>query len=94
MAIKGGVKCIEHGQLLDEETVQLMAEKGIWWSLQPFLDDEDAVPTPSPASRAKQLEMVAGTDTAYMLAKNTISRQHGALTRCLMPDWQPGKGHN
>ncbi|MFM1346745.1 amidohydrolase family protein [Yersinia proxima] len=69
MAIKGGVKCIEHGQLLDEETVQLMAEKGIWWSLQPFLDDEDAVPTPSPASRAKQLEMVAGTDTAYMLAK-------------------------
>ncbi|CNH45392.1 amidohydrolase family protein [Yersinia enterocolitica] len=69
MAIKGGVKCIEHGQLLDEETVQLMAAKGIWWSLQPFLDDEDAVPTPTPASRAKQLEMVAGTDTAYMLAK-------------------------
>ncbi|CRX85956.1 amidohydrolase family protein [Yersinia enterocolitica] len=69
MAIKGGVKCIEHGQLLDEETVQLMAVKGIWWSLQPFLDDEDAVPTPTPASRAKQLEMVAGTDTAYMLAK-------------------------
>lgn len=46
-----------------------MAEKGIWWSLQPFLDDEDAVPMASPASRAKQLEMVAGTDTAYMLAK-------------------------
>lgn len=69
MAIKGGVKCIEHGQLVDEETVQLMAEKGIWWSLQPFLDDEDAVPMATPASRAKQLQMVAGTDTAYMLAK-------------------------
>ncbi|CND30614.1 prolidase [Yersinia frederiksenii] len=69
MAIKGGVKCIEHGQLVDEETVQLMAEKGIWWSLQPFLDDEDAVPMASPASRAKQLEMVSGTDNAYMLAK-------------------------
>ena len=69
MAINGGVKCIEHGQMVDEATVQLMAEKGIWWSLQPFLDDEDAVPMASPASRAKQLEMVAGTDTAYMLAK-------------------------
>ena len=41
-AIAAGVRCIEHGQLLDEETVALMAEKGIWWCLQPFLDDEDA----------------------------------------------------
>ncbi|MBB1200622.1 amidohydrolase family protein [Enterobacteriaceae bacterium 89] len=69
MAIEGGVKCIEHGQLVDEDTVKLMAEKNIWWSLQPFLDDEDAVPMATPASRAKQLEMVAGTDNAYALAK-------------------------
>lgn len=69
MAITGGVKCIEHGQLIDEETARLIAEKDIWWSLQPFLDDEDAVPTATPASRAKQLQMVAGTDTAYRLAK-------------------------
>jgi imidazolonepropionase-like amidohydrolase len=38
-AIEAGVKCIEHGQLLDEPTVKLMAEKGLWWSLQPFTDD-------------------------------------------------------
>lgn len=69
MAIEGGVKCIEHGQLVDEETVQLMAEKQLWWCLQPFLDDEDAVPMATPASRAKQLRMSAGTDTAYQLAK-------------------------
>lgn len=69
MAIEGGVKCIEHGQLVDEETVQLMAEKNLWWCLQPFLDDEDAVPMATPASRAKQLLMSAGTDTAYQLAK-------------------------
>lgn len=69
MAIKGGVKCIEHGQLVDEETVQLMAQQNIWWCLQPFLDDEDAVPMATPASRAKQLVMSAGTDTAYQLAK-------------------------
>ncbi len=68
-AIEAGVKCIDHGQLLDEATVRLMAEKGIWWSLQPFLDDK---PSPFPegsANRAKQLEMFGGTDTAYALAK-------------------------
>jgi imidazolonepropionase-like amidohydrolase len=70
MAIAGGVKCIEHGQLADEATAKLIAEKGIWWSLQPFLDDEDVTPFPdSSASRKKQLEMTAGTDSAYKLAK-------------------------
>ncbi len=67
-AIAAGVKSIEHGQLIDEETARLMAEKGIWLSLQPFLDDEDAIPQ-APKNKAKQLEMVQGTDTAYALAK-------------------------
>ena len=40
-AIAAGVKCIEHGHLMDEATAKLMAEKGIWLSMQPFLDDED-----------------------------------------------------
>lgn len=69
-AIRAGVKCIEHAQLMDEATAKLMAEKGIWLSLQPFLDDEDAVPFPAGSeSRKKQLQMVAGTDNAYKLAK-------------------------
>ena len=42
-AVAAGVKCIEHGQLIDEPTAKLLAEKGIWWSLQPLLDDEDAI---------------------------------------------------
>lgn len=67
-AIRAGVRCIEHGQLLDDQTAQLMAEHDVWWSLQPFLDDEDAVPVP-PTSRGKFLQMTAGTDTAYALAK-------------------------
>lgn len=33
-AIAGGVKCIEHGNLLDEETARLMAENDIWLSPQ------------------------------------------------------------
>ncbi len=69
-AIRAGVKCIEHGHLADEATAQMMAEKGIWWSLQPFLDDEDQIPFPEGSdNRAKQLEVIAGTDNAYALAK-------------------------
>jgi len=67
-AIEAGVRCIDHGQLLDETTARLMAEKDVWWSLQPFLDDR---PSPYPegsANRKKQLEMYNGTDTAYSLA--------------------------
>ncbi len=69
-AVRSGVRCIEHGQLADEATAKLMAEKGVWWCLQPFLDDEDANPHPEgSANRAKQIEMSAGTDNAYQLAK-------------------------
>jgi imidazolonepropionase-like amidohydrolase len=69
-ALSAGVKCIEHGQLADDATAKMMAEKGVWWSLQPFMDDEDAVPFPEGSSaRKKYLEMVAGTDKAYKLAK-------------------------
>ena len=68
MAVRAGVRCVEHGQLLDEETVELMAEQGTWWCLQPFLDDEDAAPIADPVGRAKLREVTAGTDRAYGLA--------------------------
>lgn len=69
-AIRAGVRCIEHGNLADEATARLMADHGVWWSLQPFLDDEDAIPfREGSANRRKQLDMTAGTDTAYKLAK-------------------------
>jgi len=69
-ALRAGVKCIEHGQMMDEATAKMIAEKGAWLSLQPFLDDEDAIPFPEGSDqRKKQLIMTAGTDTAYRLAK-------------------------
>jgi imidazolonepropionase-like amidohydrolase len=69
-AIRAGVRCIEHGQLADEATARIAAEAGVWWSMQPFLDDEDAIPFPAGSTnRRKQLEMTSGTDTAYKLAK-------------------------
>jgi imidazolonepropionase-like amidohydrolase len=68
-AIRAGVRCIEHGHLLDEQTAAMMAEHEVWWSLQPFLDDEDAIAIADPARRAEQLRVLNGTDTAYQLAK-------------------------
>jgi imidazolonepropionase-like amidohydrolase len=73
-AIRAGVKCIDHGQLMDEATARMMAEKGVWLSLQPFLDNEFSNPQVGEA-RARQLEVSAGTDRAYALAK-----KHGIKT--------------
>jgi len=69
-AIHAGVKCIEHGQLIDEETVKLLVENNVWWCMQPFLDDEDAIPFPEGSvNKQKQITMTNGTDQAYRLAK-------------------------
>lgn len=76
MALNAGVRSIEHGQLADAATASLIAGKGAWWSLQPFLNDEDAIPFPKDSvNYAKQLQMTEGTDTAYRLAKS-----HGTKT--------------
>jgi imidazolonepropionase-like amidohydrolase len=69
-SIEAGVKCIEHGHLMDEDTAKLMAEKGIWLSTQPFLEDEDMIPLPPGSSeQEKQMEVISGTDKVYALAK-------------------------
>jgi imidazolonepropionase-like amidohydrolase len=68
-AIAAGVKCIDHGHLMDEPTARLMAERNIWLSMQPFPDEAaDAFP-PGSQERAKALEVIAGTDRTYALAK-------------------------
>ncbi|MBK1619225.1 hydrolase [Lamprobacter modestohalophilus] len=68
-AIEAGVASIEHGQLLDEATVRLIAEQDLWWSLQPFIDDQPSPYAEGSMNRRKQLAMYAGTDRAYRLAK-------------------------
>ena len=79
-AIAAGVKCIEHGHLMDEPTAKLMAERGIWLSIQPFPDEmADAFP-PGSQERAKAQEVLAGTDTAYRLAKQ-VQAQDGVRHR-------------
>jgi imidazolonepropionase-like amidohydrolase len=68
-AIEAGVKCIEHGHLIDEGTAKLLAERGIWWSLQPLTRDEAVFQRMDPFSQKKAMEVWAGTDNAYSLAK-------------------------
>lgn len=63
--IAAGVKSIEHGQLADEDTVRLMADTGTWWSIQPFLADEDANRYTDPKAIAAQKEVAEGTKRAF-----------------------------
>ena len=67
-AIAAGVQCVEHGHLMDEATAKLMAAKGIWLSTQPFVSDEDAPPLTG-QSRINLLQVIAGTNSVYTLAK-------------------------
>ena len=68
-AIMAGVKCIEHGQLMDESTAKMMAERGIWLSIQPLPDELADAFAKGSAEHAKAHEVFAGTDQAYKLAR-------------------------
>jgi imidazolonepropionase-like amidohydrolase len=67
-SIAAGVKCIEHGHLMDEASARLIAEKGVWLSTQPFLDIAGAAALPA-VHQARMRQIVSGTDTVYSLAK-------------------------
>lgn len=67
--IAAGVRSIEHGQLADAQTVRMMADAGVWWSIQPFLGDEDANPKTDPKARAKQEQVQNGTVRAFELGR-------------------------
>jgi imidazolonepropionase-like amidohydrolase len=68
-AIAAGVKCIEHGHLMDEPTAKLMAEKRIWLSTQPFPPEMANVFPPGSTQRIKFAEVLTGMDNTYRLAK-------------------------
>ena len=68
-ALRAGVKSIEHGQLADLETVRLMRDMGAWWSIQPFLADEDSNPSSDPRQNAKRQEVSVGTVQAFEMGR-------------------------
>ena len=70
MWVEAGAMSMEHGFFIDEETAQLMAEKGVWWSMQPMdAEGEDAFTFESPISTAKYKDLVSKLDTAVAAAR-------------------------
>jgi imidazolonepropionase-like amidohydrolase len=68
-AIAAGVKCIEHGMLRDEATARLIADKGIWLSMQPLPEELKLGFPVGSIQRAKAEEVWPGIARTYELAK-------------------------
>ena len=68
-----------------------MAEKGIWWCLQPLLDDADWTPL-SGEKRIKQLAVAQGTDIAYALAKKYHVKTAWGTDLIFSPELAPQQG--
>jgi len=78
---------------MGEETAQMIAEKGAWLSMQPFLDDEDRNPYPEgSANRARQLMVAEGTDRAYNLAKKYNIKTAWGTDTLFNPQGSPRQG--
>lgn len=65
-AIKAGVKCIEHGQLLDEKTLKLIRKNDVWLSLQNLVSD---TPDMDPVRREKRKPVLEGQEIIWSMAK-------------------------
>jgi imidazolonepropionase-like amidohydrolase len=68
-ALRAGVKSIEHGQLADLETARMMRDEGAWWSIQPFLQDEDSNPRSNPQQQQKADQVAQGTVRAFEMGR-------------------------
>lgn len=65
-ALDAGVKSIEHGQLLDDDTIRYLGQKGAWLSLQNL---PPAPASDSPERKAKKAQVAEGSDKAWAAAK-------------------------
>jgi imidazolonepropionase-like amidohydrolase len=87
-AIAAGVSCIEHAHLMDAETAGIMARRGIWLSMQPFLSMEDTGPlTGASAERAQHL--FAGTPRVYDLVRRNGIRTAWGSDLLFSPELAP-----
>ena len=105
-SIAAGVRCIEHGFLMDETTAKLISEKGVWLSLQPLPEElRKGFPVGS-VQRAKADEVWPGIAATYELAKKykiktawgtdvlfsqTLARQQGAILASLVRWYSPAE---
>ena len=54
---------------MDDATARMMAEKGVWLSMQPLPDELAEAFPPGSEQRAKAVEVFAGTEKTYALAR-------------------------
>lgn len=66
-AIDAGVKCIEHGHLMDDETLKLIGDKGIWLCMQPL--DSGGRADFSEEQKQQKRDVANGSDNIYKAAK-------------------------
>jgi imidazolonepropionase-like amidohydrolase len=105
-AIAVGVKCIEHGMLMDEATARLIAEKGIWLSAQPLPEALRLGFPVGSVQRAKADEVWPGIAKTYELAKKyniktawgtdvlfsaALAKQQGAILASLSRWYTPAE---
>jgi imidazolonepropionase-like amidohydrolase len=105
-AIAAGVKVIEHGMLMDDASAKLMAEKGVWLSMQPIPEAlVQGFPVGS-VQREKAEEVHAGIPRTYDLAKKyklktawgtdvlfsaALAKQQGAILASLARWYTPAE---
>ena len=105
-AIAVGVKCIEHGMLMDDASAKLMAEKGIWLSMQPLPEDLRLGFPVGSVQRAKADEVWPGIAKTYEFAKKykiktawgtdvlfsaALAKQQGAILASLSRWYTPAE---
>jgi imidazolonepropionase-like amidohydrolase len=105
-SIAAGVKCIEHGFLMDDASARLMAEKGIWLSVQPLPEEMRMGLPVGSVQRAKADEVWPGIGRAYEFAKKykiktawgtdiifaaALTRQQGAVLASLARWYTPAE---
>ena len=91
-SIAVGVKCIEHGMLMDEATAKLMAEKGIWLSMQPLPEDLKLGFPVGSVQRAKAEEVWPGIAKTYELAKKYKIKTAWGTDVLFSPRWRGNRG--
>ena len=67
--LDAGALSVEHGFFMEDGTAKLMAERGAWWSMQPIMNDEDAMTFEDPISTAKFEKVVTGLNDAVAAAR-------------------------
>ena len=105
-SIAAGVKCIEHGFLMDDASAKLIADKGIWLSTQPLPEALKQVFPVGSVQRAKADEVWPGIAKTYELAKKykiktawgtdvlfsqALAQQQGAILASLVRWYSPAE---